>query len=343
MPHNDIDITLVIASLQGVGVDSSIAQQSCADAGIDHAGLTHPNQPLGYSFKQFAILQSSLWRSLNDEAGGFLNAPMPQGAFAMLCHAIIGAQTLGEALQRLNRFMPVLADDLNISITQQGDQFLLGVRYDNRKHIDERFFVVSMATLWLRLSCWLVDRPLLVQRVDLAFDEPAFADELPMIFATEINYSQAKTQLVLDREVLNLRIRQDQNTLASFLNSAPMSLLTRYRRDESFSAKVRAVIRELVEHGNRLDTIHVDEISERLQTPAHTLRRRLRDEQTSFQSIRDSYRRSLAIKWLEGGEVSLTEIADRLGFSEPAAFTRAFKRWTGSAPGQYRLKSHTTN
>ncbi len=330
----EIPMSLVAGSLSGVGQHSPIAQRCLQQADVDL-------QAAAVSFAQFAQLQSSLWQALNDEGGGFLNRPMPIGSFSLLCHAIIGAQTLGEALGRLHRFMPVLADELNLDVKVQGDQAMLMINYDCQGDFDARFFIVSMATLWLRLSCWLVDRPLLVQRTEFAFKEPDFGNELPMIFATEVQYMRPANQLVFDREVLNLRIRQDQNSLTSFLRSAPMSLLTRYRRDESFSAKVRAAIRELVEQGDSLDTIHVDDISERLQTPAHTLRRRLRDEQTSFQSIRDSYRRSLAIKWLETGDFSLADIADRLGFSEPAAFTRAFKRWTGSAPGQYRLKTQT--
>jgi AraC-like DNA-binding protein len=69
------------------------------------------------------------------------------------------------------------------------------------------------------------------------------------------------------------------------------------------------------------------------------LRRRLDEEGQSFQSIKDQLRRDLAINYLKHSSKSVTEIAIDLGFAEQSAFHRAFKKWTGMRPGEYR--SHT--
>mgnify|MGYP006207581605 CR=1 FL=1 len=69
-----------------------------------------------------------------------------------------------------------------------------------------------------------------------------------------------------------------------------------------------------------------------------TLRRHLREEGTSFQALKDELRRDIAIYHLGRADLSLLEIAEQLGFSEPSAFHRAFKKWTGLTPGAYRAQ-----
>ncbi|HEX8886167.1 MAG TPA: helix-turn-helix transcriptional regulator, partial [Noviherbaspirillum sp.] len=65
--------------------------------------------------------------------------------------------------------------------------------------------------------------------------------------------------------------------------------------------------------------------------------RRLQDEGQGFQAIKDDLRRDIAIEYLARPDLTLIEIANLLGFSEPSTFHRAFKKWTGVAPGEYRL------
>jgi AraC-like DNA-binding protein len=81
---------------------------------------------------------------------------------------------------------------------------------------------------------------------------------------------------------------------------------------------------------------HPEEVAARLAVSTPTLRRRLAAEGTSFQQIRDQLRRDVAIAALAAGAVSIEDLARQLGFSEPSAFHRAFRRWTGSAPRSYQ-------
>ena len=69
-----------------------------------------------------------------------------------------------------------------------------------------------------------------------------------------------------------------------------------------------------------------------------TLQRRLAAEHTSFQKVKDELRRDVAVVRLNAGHATLAEIAFELGFADSAAFQRAFKGWTGSAPGSYRQR-----
>ncbi|MBU3868565.1 helix-turn-helix transcriptional regulator, partial [Streptomyces sp. 4503] len=78
------------------------------------------------------------------------------------------------------------------------------------------------------------------------------------------------------------------------------------------------------------------EVAARLAVSPATLRRRLREEGTSFQELKDTVRRDEAVSSLTEGAEPIADLAARLGFSEDTAFHRAFRRWTGSTPGAYR-------
>ncbi|MBP5100314.1 helix-turn-helix transcriptional regulator, partial [Pseudomonas protegens] len=69
---------------------------------------------------------------------------------------------------------------------------------------------------------------------------------------------------------------------------------------------------------------------------ASTLRRRLAEEGQSYQALKDSVRKELAIVWLAEPQISFAEIAGRLGFADTSSFYKAFRKWSGSNPGHYR-------
>jgi AraC-like DNA-binding protein len=79
-----------------------------------------------------------------------------------------------------------------------------------------------------------------------------------------------------------------------------------------------------------------DTLARQLHSTASTLRRKLRQEDHTYQSIKDNLRRDLAINHLSGSNRSIEEIAVQLGFADPSAFHRAFKKWTGNSPGEHR-------
>jgi AraC-like DNA-binding protein len=88
-----------------------------------------------------------------------------------------------------------------------------------------------------------------------------------------------------------------------------------------------------------IENMNFELVSAELNMTTHTLRRRLKDEGHSFQDIKDSIRRDRAMMLLDNPALALQDIAIKLRFSEPAAFNRAFKKWTGLTPGVYRETS----
>ena len=139
------------------------------------------------------------------------------------------------------------------------------------------------------------------------------------------------TEVSGDRKARTLRIEgEDRNTV--FVDSTTMCLLVRYRDDSSVAERVSAIFRR-----NLKRPMSLEDVAETLAISPQTLRRRLlEEEQCGFQEIKDRVRRDIATHMLKKSRLPLEEIALSLGFSELSTFHRAFRRWTGLTPGEFR-------
>ncbi|MDP4789844.1 MAG: helix-turn-helix transcriptional regulator, partial [Haliea sp.] len=101
---------------------------------------------------------------------------------------------------------------------------------------------------------------------------------------------------------------------------------------DSVTRRIRGIIGDDL----RADLPSFAALTRQLNMSARTLRRRLESEGTSYQRIKDKARRDRAISLLRQPELSIFDVAEALGFSDPSAFHRSFKKWTGLPPGEFR-------
>lgn len=109
-------------------------------------------------------------------------------------------------------------------------------------------------------------------------------------------------------------------------------MMQRLPRRQGFSERVRALMSQELPRGEP----SLDRVAKRLKVSPRTLRRRLADEDTTFQLILDEVRKELAFSYLEDPSFGAEQAAFLLGFAEASSFRRAFKRWTGQTLAQYR-------
>jgi len=342
MTHtHSVPMSLIHSWLEGPRSHGVDLENVLENAGLSSEVLKeHMDQRAGsekrLNLDDMGLLLRTLWREMGDEASGFLSQPLRLGVFSMMCHAIITSGNLRRGLLRSARFISLLTDDLSLELKEKGDEARWIIHYRNPHRLDESFFITSLFVIWIRLSCWMIDQPILLERIQFRFPRPAFVDEYPLMFPCRHYFSQPVNQVVFNRRLLSLPVQQDNESLAKFLHNAPESLLTQFRSDNSLTAQIKRML--LHRHGmqTELENMGFEAVSEELHMTTHTLRRRLKEEGNSFQEIKDSIRRDQAIALLDKPDLPLHDIATQLGFSESAAFNRAFKKWTGLTPGAYR-------
>lgn len=157
-----------------------------------------------------------------------------------------------------------------------------------------------------------------------------------------MRFGAERTAAAMDARRLSAPVVQDEATLGALLRRAPAALLSRHDYGTTVAEQVRRVLVPSLRAGGPARLPEAADVAARLAVSASTLRRRLRQEGTSFQELKDAVRQDAAIEGLVGGREPIAAVAARLGFSEDTAFHRAFRRWTGTTPGAFRSAADGT-
>ena len=283
----------------------------------------------------FSALWLAVAREMDDEFFGLDRRGMKVGSFALICQAVIGCENLDRAIKRMLRGFSLFLDEVHGELLLDGDDAVLRVHNrigspETRRFADEVFL-----TLTHGLMCWLIGHRLVPRRVDFSQPRPAHASEYTLMYSQHLQFDAASTGLRFDARALSAPVVQSRASLQQFLRTAPQSVFLKYKNEDSWTARVRRRLREAA------DTLHwpgFEAIAVTLDTTPTTLRRRLDAEASSFQGIKDQLRSDLAIDRLCHSSLSVDDIAAELGFADASAFHRAFKRWNGLQPGEYRAR-----
>jgi AraC-like DNA-binding protein len=271
-----------------------------------------------------------MWRLSEDELFGMGRGPVPNGTFRLLCYALISSPYLGAVFTRLSEFGPALPTLPGFTVTtDEGttrvDVDLAGI--DDPYHLLTEFLLMFVH----RFTGWLIGTRIALRLVELPYPQPEHAAEYDLIFGAPIRFDAQRPALQFPSSVLNQPIMRDERDLEAYLQHSPADLLA--RRDYGTTLADR--VRRILERGLRGEWPSAADVATRLAISPQHLRRLLRDEGTSLAGIKEELLRDAAIAGLARGE-TVHALSARLGFSEPSAFRRAFKRWTGTSPSAYQ-------
>jgi AraC-like DNA-binding protein len=293
------------------------------------AGLAEPvTEPV--SAEVYGRVWLAVAEAVQDEYFGLGGRAMRPGSFVLLCRAVLHSANLEQALRRALRFLAVLLDD------PRGELVLTdGLAQVVLHDASEARSAFAYRTYWIILHgiiCWLVGRRVPLRLVDFRCPEPPGVADYRLFFGAPVGFSRPHSRIAFDDLYLALPVIRDEAALKPFLRAAPANLLVRYRYDAGLTANIRAKLREIPAN----DWPDFDEMARLLRLSPSTLRHRLRQEGQSWNGLRDEIRRDLAVAALTGTRRGVAEIAAALGFAEPSAFHRAFRKWTSKSPGAFR-------
>ena len=330
MRERTIASHFVRAALRGADRHGLACDLILRQAGIQPAVLVEPRARIAP--EQFARLMQLLWEALDDEYLGFGRQPSKRGTFAMMCHAIIHCHSLEKALGRGALFYSLFPEAPAISIQREGDWARLSVD-DSTLWDPDHFLVESLLVIWHRLGSWLIGQRIRLEQATFSYSRPEHGAEYDLLFPCPLTFGTEQSSLLFHSRYLSMPLLQDERTLKHLLERSPADLLSRPDDGDSLSSRLRRLLSR--DSANWPD---LEAVAAHMHISPQTLRRHLREEGTSFQELKDQLRRDIAIYHLGRADLSLQQIAEQLGFSEPSAFHRAFKKWTGLTPGAYRAQ-----
>jgi AraC-like DNA-binding protein len=315
---------LSAAPQQAGVIASALEQTSIAEELLGHDGAR-------VTAEQYAGLFRRLCEQLDDECIGFLSRPFKRGSYALMAQSSLNAQDLRQAIARVANTFRVLQDDMTLELSAEGQLAGVALRFSNAQVAERRFLHEFMLRSLWRLFHWLVGGDLPVARFDFAFAAPPDASSYGEFFTGPISFGQPCSAIWFDKAQLQALVRVDESALLDFLTDPQTRFIVPRRHRDEISARVLSHL-----HQSRPSWPDLDATAVAMCMSAASLQRHRAKEGTTFQALKDKLRRDMAITYLNTTTMSLTELADKLGFSESAGFQRAFKSWTGSAPGSYR-------
>jgi len=330
----------VLSALTAAAVDSAAAlgwdrRTLIAEAGLDEYLLDDPDAriPIEQDIRLWEILsRKPMGLELGEELGF--------KGLGVVGYAIQHNATVGEALDWLLRFRAVVHPDVIPRMERRKEAagerlvFIRNIpfpwaRLREPVYASASSLLASMRTLsGVRLDARYVAYPL---------PRPVDSERHERYFSCPVSWGAEEFRVAFDASMLDLPLPRRDSHLFSYLARRVEELEKQLPAAANYAERVRREIVHLLAEGEP----RLPQVAKRLALSERTLHRRLAAEGAGFAAIIDEARRERALLLLDDAELSCSEIAFLLGYSEPAVFFRAFRRWSGCSPQEYRKTQRT--
>lgn len=291
--------------------------------------------PISVSPTDYNRLCLALFEALGDESGGIIRGvPTPVGTTRMLLMSVLHCKTLQQVLERAIEFNGALREagvqPARHALQIHGDRVQL--QYHPQLPSSEQAAVLCSMAIWLRVCGWLIGRDVDILHAGIAGPLPPQRAGIKHFFHCPVAQNQPCNWIAFPASYLSAAPRRSEADLRQFLaEAAYRTVIEPPAAEGPMGVRLRALLEPLPLMG----WPHFEQLALDLRIAPRTLRRRLAAEGDSFQRLRDRIRRDRAVRDLRAG-ISVERAAERAGFNDSSAFHRAFRRWTGLSPGQFR-------
>ena len=253
--------------------------------------------------------------------------------WGILGYAAMCCKTLREMIAMLIKYHRIAASLAEFYFREDDRLAYVEARPPRAIHNALPFVVEEHFSSILSVARKLTDRPdMRPVEVNLSYAKPPYASMYREIFGCPVQFKRTSNVLVFDRKWLKSPVKFSTSLSSQMAERICEMQLRRQYVEHDLVHRVRYL---LLEHADAFPS--AEDISKILHMTSRTLRNRLHEQGTSFQAILDDLRHQLAVDYLGKSELSLAEISALTGFNDASNFRRAFKKWSGTTPSQYRV------
>ena len=260
----------------------------------------------------------------------------PKG-FEMQLLCIIHCVNLRAVFSQIDDFFQMLGGGrARLTLTVEGDTAYFDLDTEhNTQHPASYLLVQSGLATYFSVFSWLIGQQLPITAINLACP-PEYEYLTRGILNAPVYFDRNSYGFSFDSRWLDAPVLRTYNELAAALPHFPNDLILTQILTERFDRRISLLIISMLNRGQRAPT--AADIARLFNMSESTFRRRCKEENVTFQGIKDQSLKEMACEWLKHSEYDVEEIAILLGFGEARSFRRAFKRWTGTLPSEYRRR-----
>src|SRR5688572_3617095 len=257
---------------------------------------------------------------------------LPFGAYRVIDFLASSAPTIGEALAKVSDYFPIINAVVRLPYSVGDRSVTFGIEAPSRPSaITRPYAEYTLAAVFLRTRI-ATNQNYPLMRVEFSQARPASISEHERIFGCPITFGSDACRLVIAREVWDTPRTGGDPALFSVLETHAKMLLQQVPNPDDIVGRVRTRIEAELRGGDP----SLESIARHLAMSPRTLQRRLREHGVLFNDVLDELRFRAAKTYLAQRDVAGTEVAYLLGFAEQSSLNRAFKRWSGQTPTEYR-------
>jgi AraC-like DNA-binding protein len=326
-----ISATAAIGLIDAIKKGGTDPDALLSSMGLDRSGVSDPHGFIASA--AFARLLEAGARATTDDCFGLhLGEHYQPRNVGPLAYVVLNSPTFEAAIANIGRYLHVLNGAAQVSLTIDGPRAyirhdLVGLGSEAFRQQHEYGLAVVLNTIRLMAgSQWAP------AEVQFAHTAPRDVSEYARVFCAPVVFGCQANALVVEAEFLDRHVPAADDRLYQILRRYLDRAVQEMPREDGLLAKVRRVVGESLREGEP----KLAPVAQAVSLTPHTLQRRLRDHGLDFNRLVNDTRRRLSLDYLRNPEHTFREVAYLLGYSEVSAFNRAFKRWTGATPSEYR-------
>lgn len=315
---------LYLASLK---IDSDAFLQSM---GIDPAQVRRPDARIGVD--TYLAIQDGAAKVANDPYFGLhMGEYAEAGSWSILGYLMMNCKTLGEAFEKAGRYSHIIGNLIEARVVPGFQKVRLVFFTPPHAPPMSRHCFDSTFSSSVRMMRSLTGLPLNPLEVTFTYPAPTSTAEYDRIFRCPVRFEYKENSVTIDPSIASIPVRMPNPGLRQYFEAYAQDFLAQMDQKNEVTRKVMRILLEQLDD----DQLSLEKVAKQMAISARTLQNRLSDEGVTFSDLLDKTRERLARQYLREN-YSVEQITYLLGFSEPSVFRKAFKKWVGVTPKEYR-------